>query len=145
MRYFGSILLLSLVMSFTSAGNKKQNKFLIGTWHVERIDFSSLLEGVSEDEKMLIELVIPMLEESMKSLIWEFKSNGAFNSESSIMGEEMNTSGSWYLNDDGKILTTEVNGEKSEYVLVLLTKSKLTTALIVDDQKIVIEMIKKKK
>lgn len=145
MKLYSSFIFLLLIATMSSAGIKKQRKHLLGEWQVESVDLSSMLLNVPEDEKEMMEMFIPMIEEGMKTLTWNFNKSGDFISKSSFMEEDIETKGSWSLGADGKTLTTEVEGEKNIFVLTELSKSKLSTSIDIEGGAIHLQMKKIKK
>ncbi len=146
MKIYGILVLAILSLSLTTnTGNKKIAKKLVGTWSVERVDFSEMLKSMNEEDKAMAEMFMPMMEEGLKTLTWTFSKNGDFNSKSEFFGEKIDVKGSWNTSADGKLLNMIADGEKDECKLISLDKKKLVVSRDAEGVPIYFYMIKAKK
>ena len=131
---------LALVM-FACKGSGKDA--LVGTWGVEDVDMSAMLEGMSDEEKAMYESFLPMMQEAMKSMEMTFNADGTMTTKAEMMGQASNDEGTWTLSEDEKTLTTETNGKKEDIKIESLDGSKMVLAMDADGS--VMKMTMKKK
>lgn len=116
---------------------------LIGSWGVEDVDMSEMLNGLSDEEKAMYEAFLPMMQEAFKSMEFTFNADGTMETKASMMGQDNNTKGTWTLSDDGKTLTTESEGKKEEIKVESLSSSEMVLAMNVDGTNMKLKMKKK--
>lgn len=147
MKIYGFLLVALLATSFTAFGqNKKVSKRLMGTWQVESVDLSQLLEGIAEEEKAMAALFMPMMEDGLKTLVWQFKSKGEFESSMEFFDEKIEEKKTWSVSADGKNIIMVSGEERAEYIIQSLSKTKMVVSVKTDDgTTIKMTMVKKKK
>jgi uncharacterized lipoprotein NlpE involved in copper resistance len=141
MKLFNLFMVGALALTMFACKSAKDN--LVGTWGVDSVDMSEMLEGLSEEEKAMYESFLPMMEEAFKSMEMTFNADGTMTTKAEMMGQASNDEGTWKLSDDGKTLTTKT-GDKSEDITVeKLTSSELVLAMDADGMKMKLNMKKK--
>lgn len=132
---------LALVMFACKGGGKDA---VVGTWGVDNVDFSSMLEGLSEDERGMYEAFLPMMEEAMKSMEMTFAKDGKFTMKAAMMGEEQSEEGTWSLSDDAKVLTTvAADGQENIFNIQELSAKKMVVSSDLDGQTVGMTFVKK--
>ena len=131
---------LTLTM-FACGGSGKDA--LVGTWGVDKIDMSAMLEGMSAEEKAMYESFLPMMEEAMKSMEMTFNADGTMKMKAAMMGQETNEEGKWTLSEDEKTLTTDVKGKKEDMKIESLDGSTMVLAMDMDGSPAKLTMKKK--
>jgi hypothetical protein len=144
MRTINIFLALLLIVATTSSfsAGKKPSKLIIGTWGVESVDMSEMLNGVPEEEKAMYEAFLPMMDEAFKTMLLTFRADGTMSTKANMMGTESSDEGTWVLSKDGKTLTTTSNGKTDNIVIEKLTKSVMLLVLDADGMKVKLLMKK---
>lgn len=120
---------LTIALLACKGGGKEA---LIGTWGVDEIDMSGMVEGMTEDEKARFELAKPMMEQAMKSMEMIFNADGSMETRISYMGQQNSDTGKWSLSEDGKALTTTMGGATEEIKLENLNNK--TMVMVMESQ-----------
>lgn len=122
---------------------KKIRKLIVGTWGVDSVDLTSMLDGLSEEEKGMYEAFLPMMEEAMKSMEMTYEKDGKFIMKASILGQDQSEEGTWFLSEDGKVLTTKFSDvEENAMTILELSAKKMVVNTDIDGQQIKVTFVK---
>ena len=125
MKLFSPILILLLLIASATPKLTKHEKKLVGTWKVDSVDMSEMMNNLSEEDKVLYESFAPMLEEGFKTMVITYHADGSASARGTMMGETTESQGTWVLSKDGKLLTTNFGEAPEKMSIEKLTKSEL--------------------
>jgi hypothetical protein len=137
--------LLGLGMLFIALSSfmavKKET--IIGTWKVNKVDLSQMLANLPDEDKPMMEMFLPVLEESFKTIEMTFAKTGEHSISNAMSGELSEEKGTWSLSADGQTLTTLVHGAESVYIIESATDKNLVLVFELEGDMLKLEMVMK--
>jgi hypothetical protein len=131
MKVLNLLLLVTIAVSLLAC-KEGGREALIGTWGVDDIDISGMVEGMTQEEKERFELAKPMMEQAMKSMEMVFNADGSLETRISYLGQQNSDTGKWSLSEDGKVLTTTMGGATEDIKLENLNNK--TMVMVMESQ-----------
>ena len=125
MKNFIALFLSITFLAIISSCSSSPADMITGEWQITDLQTTS---DIPEDQ---MEAYKEQIEEMKKSSKIYFKADGSF--EQTIL-EETGT-GTWKVSEDGKILTTDVDGNKEVKKIKELSSDKMVLVLEFDDNK----------
>jgi hypothetical protein len=98
----------------------KPTEVIVGKWQFDNMDMG---QPVPEDKKAQWD---QMMTEMKKTTTYEFTADGHLTFNSNMGGQATSKTGTWTLSEDGKKLTTNVDGKEKTEDLAELTTTKFT-------------------
>jgi hypothetical protein len=129
-----SSILIFLLFSFAvlrMPNNHEKN--LIGTWRVVEVDLSEMLVNLSDEEREIYELFLPLFEETFLSLSLSFDAYGKFMSRTNTEFGSKESVGAWDLSDDGSVLTTFTRDNTEKMMIEKLSETEMRLILDAND------------
>jgi hypothetical protein len=129
-----SSILIFLLLSFAVLHMPNNHeKHLIGTWRVVEVDLSEMLVNLSDEDREMYELFLPLFEETFLSLSLSFDAYGKFMSRTNTEFGSKESVGAWDLSDDGRVLTTFTKDNTEEMMIEKLSETEMRLILDAND------------
>ncbi|MCF6242852.1 MAG: hypothetical protein L3J74_16110 [Bacteroidales bacterium] len=125
MKKLSTLIFTISLFLFLSSCSQSAHDMITGEWQIVDLQTTS---DIPDDQ---MEAYNEQIEEMKKSSKINFKANGSF--EQTILDEE--ATGTWEVSEDGKTLTTDVNGNKEVKQIQELSPEKMVLVLEFDDNK----------
>ncbi|MCW4470439.1 hypothetical protein OGH69_15820 [Flavobacterium sp. MFBS3-15] len=98
-------------------------------WVIDEIDASAMVAKLpKEDQEQMKKTITENISKVKGNMTFEFKPDGSFTNITKNAGQEIKNEGSWTLSDDGKLLTTvsqRDKSKKSDATIIKLTEDAL--------------------
>lgn len=103
-----------------TAAATKPSEVIVGKWSFDNMDMG---QAVPADKKAQWD---SMMVEMKKTTTYEFTADGQLTFNTALGGKTMSKTGTWKVSEDGKKLTTTVDGKEKSEDLAELTPTKFT-------------------
>jgi hypothetical protein len=97
------------------------------------VDLSEMLVNLSDEDREMYELFLPLFEETFLSLSLSFDAYGKFMSRTNTEFGSKESVGAWDLSDDGRVLTTFTKDNTEEMMIEKLSETEMRLILDAND------------